>query len=370
MSTAIQSIFVRGYEQRPKPKSHIVYRIDIQAHVRSWQMWRRYSEFVDLHAELTKDTGSPPPAALPPKHAFKSVLPISFVQKDVKELEERKEGLERYLRAILSSKEEKWRETYAFREFLGVPIGRQPLSAGIQSQSAGAISSSSTQFSSSTWLDEHTELQSRLRDVWADIHKRDALSDRGDVAGAHKSNVGAKTKLAGVLSRIGVLGKGLQELGMTGMSEGELQRRTDMVARLQDDCEKLSRVVSVARQTTQAGRGGGISKPLASDTDREVLLGFAAKKPARRVFGEPPKETEVTRPLDNVGLLGLQKEQIEQQDNQLAQLTTILQRQRQLGEAIGAEAALQIEMLDDLTNEADHVGGKLHNAKTQLNKLS
>lgn len=368
MSTAIQAIFIHGYEQRPNPKPHIVYQIDIQAHVRSWQMWRRYSEFVDLSTELTKEVGSPPPAALPPKHPLKSMLPISFVQKDAKELEERREGLERFLRAILSSKDDRWRETYAFKEFLGVPIGKQPLNP---SHSAAANSSSSTRFTSSTWLDEHAELQSRLRDVWADIHKRDALSDRGDVAGAHKSNVGAKTKLAGVLSRIGVLGKGLQELGMTGMSEGELQRRTDMVARLQDDCEKLGRVVSVARQTTQmAGRDGGINKPLASDTDREALLAFTARKPARRVFGEPPKETEVTRPLDNVGLLSLQQQQIEQQDNQLAQLTTILQRQRHLGEAIGAEVAIQIEMLDDLSNEVDYVGGKLHNAKTQLNKLS
>jgi len=333
-------------------------------------MWRRYSEFDDLHTELTKATGSTPPASLPPKRALKSVLPMSFVQKDVKDLDERREGLEKYLRAILSAKDDKWRETYAFKEFLGVPIGRQPPTG----QGFAAAASSAPQFTSSTWLDEHVELQARLRDVWADIHKRDALSGRDDVAGAHKSNVAAKSKLAGVLSRIGTLGRGLQELGMAGMSEGELQRRTDMVARLQDDCEKLSRVVSVARQTTQnAARGvggGGISKPLASDTDREVLLESAAMKPARRVFGQQVKETEVTRPLDNVGLLSLQQQQIEQQDNQLAQLTTILQRQRQLGEAVNAEVALQIEMLDDLSNEMDRVGGKLHTAKTQLNRLS
>lgn len=372
MSTAIQAIFIRDHEQRPKPKPHIVYRIDIQAHVRSWQMWRRYSEFDDLHTELTKATGSAPPASLPPKHALKSVLPMSFVQKDMKELKERREGLEKYLRAILSAKDDKWRETYAFKEFLGVPIGKQLPSA--TGQGIAAAAGSAPQFTSSTWLDEHVELQARLRDVWADIHKRDALSGRDDVAGAHKSNVAAKSKLAGVLSRIGTLGRGLQELGMAGMSEGELQRRTDMVARLQDDCEKLSRVVSVARQTTQyaagGGGGGGISKPLASDTDREVLMGSTATKPARRVFGQQAKETEVTRPLDNVGLLSLQQQQIEQQDNQLAQLTTILQRQRQLGEAVNAEVALQIEMLDDLSNEVDRVGGKLHTAKTQLNRLS
>ena len=356
--TAIQAVFIRGYEERTSPKQHTVYRIDIQAHVRSWQMWRRYSEFDDLHGELTKEVGAAPPCALPPKHKFS----ILRSKTDVKILEERRTGLEAYLRAIVGAKDGRWRDTYAFRTFLGVPVGRQ-----------GTLDGAPAQVTAATWLDEHAELQARLRDVWADINKRDALADRGDVPGAHRSNVAAKAQLAGVLARIGALARGLQALGTGGMSEGELQRRTDMVARLQDDCEKLGRVVTVARQ--MANRAAGVSGATvgaavpASENDREALLGAAAR-PARRVFGAPPKETEVTRPLDNVGLLSMQQTQIKQQDNQLSQLTTILQRQRQLGEAIGSEIALQIEMLDDLSNEVDNVGSKLHAANRQLGKLS
>jgi len=98
-------------------------------------------------------------------------------------------------------------------------------------------------------------------------------------------------------------------------------------------------------------------------------LGSTAHKPARRVFGAP-QETETTRPLDDMGLMNMQQTQIQQQDNQLSQLTTILQRQRHLGEAIGSEIAVQIEMLDDLSGEVDRVGGKLHSASRQMNKLS
>ncbi|KAF9481372.1 syntaxin [Pholiota conissans] len=363
--TAIQAVFIRGFEERTSPKTHVVYRIDIQAHVRSWLMWRRYSEFDDLHTEITKATGSSPPTSLPPKHPFS----LLRSKTNAKLLEERRQGLEAYLRAIVSAKDEKWRETYAFKEFLGVPVGRQ---GGVE----GGVPS---QFTSSTWLDEHAELQARLRDVWADINKRDALSDRGDVPGAHKSNVSAKAKLAGVLSRIGTLGQGLQALGLGGMSEGELQRRTDMVARLQDDWEKLSKVVTVARQSSSRGGGGsggetsaglttGAAQP--SEKDREALLGGAATKPARRVFGAPPQETETTRPLDNVGLFSMQQTQIQQQENNLSQLTTVLRRQRQLGEAISSEIALHIDLLDDLSHEVDRVGDKLHTANRQLNKLS
>jgi regulator of vacuolar morphogenesis len=357
--TAIQAIFIREYEERSSPKAHVVYRIEIQAHVRSWQMWRRYSEFDDLNLALAKTVGAPP-SPLPPKTKFSLLRPHN----DAAVLEARKEGLERYLRAIISAKEDRWREHFAFREFLGIPVVR----------SATTIPTAPTQFTSATWLDEHSDIQTRLRDVWADINKRDALSDRGDVGAAHKSNVSAKTKLAGLLSRIGVLGKGLEELAMKGLSEGELQRRTDMVARLQDDCEKLGRVVTVARQTSSTrGFTAGNSAALnpASHADREALLGPAtSSKPARRVFGaSQPEETEVTRPLDSVGLHSLQQTQVQQQDQQLSVLTTILQRQRQLGVAINNEINEQNEVLDTLSNEVDQVSGKLHRANRQLNRL-
>ncbi|EAU93034.1 hypothetical protein CC1G_06754 [Coprinopsis cinerea okayama7 len=361
--TAIQAVFIRSYEERTTPKSHIVYKIDIQAHVRSWQMWRRYSEFDDLNTELTKSTNSPPPCSLPPKHALTGFLRS---KKDEKVLEERRAGLEAYLRAILGAKEDKWRESFAFKEFLGIPIGRQ-----------ATIPSDPNQFTSSSWLDEHAALQTLLRDVWADINKRDALSAQGDVAGSHKSNLAAKSKLAGVLSRIGLLGKSLQQLAMAGMSEGELQRRTDMVGRLQDDCEKLGKVVAVARQAGSRGQisSNPMERSAASETDRRALLGSSSSsKPARRVFGasssSPPKESETTRPLDNVGLFQLQKQQMDQQDDQLSQLTTILQRQRQLGEAINHEVTLQIEMLDDLSSGVDRVGNKLSATNKKLNRLS
>ncbi|THV04885.1 hypothetical protein K435DRAFT_774176 [Dendrothele bispora CBS 962.96] len=323
-------------------------------------MWRRYSEFDDLDTELTKATGSPPPCPLPPKHR----LSVFRSHSDPALLEERKTGLEAYLRAIVSAKDDQWRETFAFKEFLGVPVGRQ----------AGVVGGppNPTQFTSASWLDEYRDIQTRLRDVRADINKREALSDQGDINASHKSNVAAKQKLAGVLSRIGNLGKGLQELAMGGLSEGELQRRTDMVARLQDDCEKLGKMVTISRQAArQTDSIPGVAAAAAPNSDREALLGRNTFTRVTRVFGAPsqPQETEETRPLDDHGLLQLQQTQMQQQDDQLAQLTTILRRQRHLGEAISSEISSQIEMLDDLSNEVDRVGGKLSVANKQLNRL-
>jgi len=243
--------------------------------------------------------------------------------------------------------------------FLGVPVGK-----GENVDSLG--------FTSSSWLDEHIDLQTRIRDIRADINKRDALGDRGDVSGSHQVNVQAKKKLAGVLTRVGGLEDGLKVLGLSGMIEGELQRRRDMVARLRDDCEKLAKMVTVARLTSR-GIGSSAERNPASETDRSALLNPPPTfgRLSGRVFGSkpPPQETEQTRPLDDSGLVQLQETQIEQQDAQLSQLSAILQRQKHLGLAINQEVREQNEMLDDLTNEVDRVGGKLSGAKKQMNRL-
>ncbi|KAL5641431.1 hypothetical protein ACGC1H_001793 [Rhizoctonia solani] len=348
----IQSIHIRSHETRTEPKPHTVYKIEVQGPVRSWPVWKRYSEFVDLDVELTKATGEAPPAPLPPKHA----LSFSFRRtlNDEKLLEERRSGLEAYLRAIVGAKDPKWRDNVSFREFLNAP----------RAQTTGSAS----QFTMSSWLDEQADLMTMARDIRADLNKRETLSDRNDVQGAHTAGVNAKRKLAALVLRVGVLAKGLAELALAGMSQGELQRRSDMVARLQDDCEKLSKMVVAARQTSR-----GTERVLPTAADRERLLNEASTthKPFGRVFGQrqAPQETAETRPLDEQGLLQLQSTQMQQQDEQLSQLSAILRRQNQIGTAIGAEISQQIEMLDQLSTDLDSTGSKLTNARKQLNRL-
>ncbi|KAF8271382.1 hypothetical protein EI94DRAFT_1720488 [Lactarius quietus] len=212
-------------------------------------------------------------------------------------LEERRTGLEAYLRAIVSAKDSKWLDTFALRDFLGVP----------PNNSSSSNAAGGEQFTSSSWLDEHMDLQARVRDVRAD-----------------------------------------------------------------DDCEKLAKMLTVARHASRGlGSAAERSSP-AADSDRAALFsGATLSKPIARVFGapQPPKETEQTRPLDNQGLLQLQQVSMERQDTQLEQLTSILQRQKQLGIAINNELVQHMELLDGLSDDMDRVGGKLTAAKKQLNRL-
>ncbi|GJJ09432.1 hypothetical protein Clacol_003654 [Clathrus columnatus] len=354
--TAIHAVRVIGYEQRSKPKTHVVYHIQVQTSVRSWQLWRRYSEFVELHNELRTMTSSEPPVSLPPKH------PLSFSRQNPIIIEERQSGLERYLREIVASKDSRWRETRVFNEFLEVPF----------TSHASVDRPSSQQFTLSSWLDEHSSLQALVRDVMADITKRNSLVDMGDVPASQASNVSAKRKLVILLDKLGILAKGLEELSNQGLAPGELQRRNDMIARLQDDCERLQKMVSAIRSTRQVGV---IGQTPSSQADREALLSSSQSKPytmnVSRVFGakQAPEETEQTRPLDNHGLLGLQKLQMEQQDDQVARLTTILRRQKQLGTAISQEIEEQNELLDDLTRSVDVTAQKLSTAGKDLRRV-
>jgi len=155
--TAIQAIYIKGHEERPTKATHsLSYRHP--ASVRSWSMWRRYSEFVELHTELTKSL-VPTPASLPPKHTFSILRIRPLHDRDEGLLEERRAGLETYLRAIVALKNDRWRELCIPR-FPGYTCGETRTMDG-----AGRGS-----FSSSSWLDEHLELQNRIRDVRADIN--------------------------------------------------------------------------------------------------------------------------------------------------------------------------------------------------------
>ncbi|KAG8989692.1 hypothetical protein FRB94_004164 [Tulasnella sp. JGI-2019a] len=364
MSTTIQAIFIRGHETRNTPKPHTVYRIEVQGPIRTWQVWRRYSEFDDLHTELASSTGAPPPTSLPGKHTF-SILG-RFNEAAI--TEERVRGLELWLRAIVGNKDARWRDALAFREFLMMPTTTATTATAFKTPSAP------TPFTSSSWLDEHTELQSLIRDIRSDVNKRNALSDSGDISSSHQANVGAKKKLSTLLNRIGGLAHGLDALGAAGMSEGEMQRRGDMIARLQDECEKLGKMVIASRQSTRPfSSNSAAQQNPASQADRAALLGDRTGRSngptTTRVFGAAALETDKTRPLDDMGLVQLQQTEVDNQDAQLTQLSSILQRQKQIGVAIGSEIAEQIEILDRLANDVDTVGGKLAGAKKNLNKL-
>jgi regulator of vacuolar morphogenesis len=304
-SDQLQAIYIRSYAPRSTPSPHIVYPIEVHAlPSRTWTVWRRFSSFVDVDSELSRETGASTPCELPPKRTLSRLAFWTSDEDSDERLQERREGLERYLRTILTHRDSRWRNSRAFREFLAVPVGK----ADHLVQGTSEIR---TDFTSSSWLDEQSSLAGLAREIRADINRRDSLALAGSSTEAHQTGVQAKKKLATLLTRLSVLAKGLEELGRAGMADGELRRRADLIGALQDEAGTLGKLAIAAKgragASFAAANANGNSTGSSLEARNELIPPTSSSKPTTRVLGAKAQETEFTRPLDNTGLLQLQQ---------------------------------------------------------------
>ncbi|KAG0260637.1 hypothetical protein DFQ27_003433 [Actinomortierella ambigua] len=466
MTETIQAIYVRDYETRDKPKPHTVYRVEVHAAVRTWSVWKRYSEFDTLHDRFVElFPNNPPPEPLPKKHWWQVTMDSPEL------LEERRAGLEIYLRGILSHRDDRWRKTSEWNEFLAIPVSRSSIdllggssavsrqihgggggdhnhnNASHASSFTGGLTSlaSAHHFTSESWLEEFRTSQGMVREIRSLLNRRETHLNRSEISASHNCTIQAKKLLTSLGLRIPALENGLLAFapgsggivsGFGGhgsiMSDGELRRRQDMLAELKDEREVLTKLVIANRQNDGVGyyQGGGASP--ASSGDRNALLtssgrtsamggggnsngvggfgddhhsmhgvsaagasttslystsgstitgGFASNSgslsgrpsASRRVFGRIQNmvnETAQTRGLDNEGLLMLQKEQMQRQDDHIEQFSAILQRQKHIGLAIGQELDNQIQLLDDLDRDVDRTTLKLGIVSKKVTKIT
>lgn len=275
-SAPLQSISITRIENRALPTPHTVYAVLVVLPVRSWTVYRRYSEFFALHQTLSEGLNElkQPPAPFPPKHAARrtikaitglgGLLPLGENAKEAEEAlaRERKDGLERYLRAIVASTESSWRETEAFKDFIELPKSQStiPTSRPTGSRTASRY-----------------------------------------VPGSYSSPSNERTN-------------------------------------------------NKAEQTGMSSTTGGLTT---------------------RTLGQkvPAKETEATRKLDETGLFASQQAQMDAQDSQLEDLTSVLRRQKAMGLAINQELLEQTELLDNLDQEVEQTQNKMNGAEKQMKKL-
>ncbi|CAG8472760.1 9923_t:CDS:2 [Diversispora eburnea] len=359
MNEGIQNIYIRDTETRNTPKPHIVYRVEVHAAVRTWSIWKRYSEFEELNYKLVRIFPlNPPPYEMPVKHYFQSTLGNPAL------VEERRRGLEEFLRGILFHKDDRWRETDEWKEFLAIPTGR-PLDA-------------SAMYTSESWLDECNQAQSITKEIRSLLNRRETHIARNEVQASHNCGVQAKKNLTTLGVRVSQLESGLIGLAKgTGrdrktMSEGELRRRQDILNDLKDEKDTLTKLVlanrpDISKSTTPASSGDRAS------LFRQPVQPISKRAPpSRRVFGNTralPAETELTRGLDNEGLVNLQKTTMEDQERHVEQFSAILSRHKQLGLAIGQELEIQNQMLSELDEGIDQTSSKLRFTTRKMNSI-
>ncbi|KAG0043574.1 hypothetical protein BGZ83_011259 [Gryganskiella cystojenkinii] len=327
MAETLQAVYLRDYETRTQPKPHTVFRIEVHAAVRSWSIWKRYSEFEQLHArflELFPD--HPPPLALPAKHWWQTTMDNPEL------LEERRAGLESYLRAILADRDDRWRLTHDWSEFLAIPVGRSQANFFANNTAAAAAAAAAAAtgrdspapsllshlnffglgghgaahtalaadttsqqnlpvvnpgpapqyFTTESWLEEYRTLQGMAREVRSLINRRETHLGRNEISASHNCTIQSKKLLTNLGLRIPTLENGLLNLAMgqaggggkgSVMSDGELRRRTDMLTELKDEREVLTKLVLANRQNDGVvGYQGSAGSVPASSGDRNALL--------------------------------------------------------------------------------------------------
>lgn len=344
------------------PKPHTVYNITLRLPLRTLTVQKRYSDFLSLHSNLAEQAGAPPPASLPQKSWFASTVSNPQLT------EERRKGLEAYLQRLNQTDDSRWRDTSAWRAFLNLPSNvssKSSLASGLRNAISGAGSGLPIT-DPVVWLDHHRDLKSQLHEARLYITKRDQAAS---AQAQHECGAQAKKHLVKAGTMITSLEQGLKNLGADAwgsekLSERELRRRRDLVEGAKREKEGLENLLNAMITKSQ------VDKTIATAQEKHELVGGATSSKALgggRVLG---RETNQTRALDNEGVLQLQKQLMQEQDEDVMVLGQAVRRQRELGIAIQEELQVQNEMLGMLDEDVTRVEGKIQVANKRIAKIS
>ncbi|KAI9481576.1 MAG: Phox homologous domain-containing protein [Benjaminiella poitrasii] len=366
----IQAILINETETRHEPKAHTVYRIDVQAAVREWRVWKRYSDFTKLHEQLTRTF---PDHDLPGQLPQKRIFPPTFNAPD--KIEDRRQGLETYLRSILSSRDSRWRQTEHWSLFLS------PSDEGAAEKKAIAKPVTTTMILPvGAWLDEYDGLVAISREIRSLIHRRNNHSSQNQVPDAMQCDMKAKRGLMTLSAQLAVLETSLSQEGEE-IADGEVRRREDQLSNLKIERDVLSKLIT-APPVTARQQHGSLSSSSSHTPDTTTKKGKTrihnepASKKSGRAFGaaflkqQLQKETRETKGLDNQGLLNYQNQVMSSQDSHIEQFSQILQRQKELGVAIHIELENQIDLIESLDSQVDKTQKKLVFANKKLATLN
>lgn len=357
------------------PKPYTLYNITLRLPLRSFTLQKRFSDFTALHSALTSQAGLPPPAPLPSKSWFTRTTSSPELT------EQRRAGLQTYLTTINSSTDSRWRDTSAWRTFLNLPstsTSRSSTTSTLHSAIHGPGSNNQPITDPVIWLDHHRDLKAQLHDARLHLTRRDQATT---TQAQHEASAQAKKFLVKAGSMLQTLDTGLANLSSTSswgtarLGEGELRRRHDLLSSAKREKEGLESLLSAmaaksAIDKTVADKSS--SSSTISDNSKAALFGASASSTTKpvatgRVLG---RESDKTRALDNQGVLQLQTQLMQEQDEDVMVLARAVARQRELGVQIQEELVVQNEMLGMLDEDVTRVQGKMDVARKRIGKIS
>ncbi|KAK4635860.1 Vacuolar morphogenesis protein 7 [Fulvia fulva] len=351
-------------------KPYTVYHIVLQLPLRRHEIKKRYSDFLHLDQELISQAGPAPPVALPGKSWLRRTVNNEAMTED------RRQALEKYIKHIVESDDARWRSSSAWRAFLNLPTGITTNTTA--TQRPGSDSSAVTD--PNQWLDVHRDLKSQIQSARQQLKQREAATTAQQ---QHTLSAEAKASLVRAATSIAQLDDGLKAMaaarkgddagwaGAKRLGDGELRRRRDLVGAAKKEVEGLEAVLrSMATKTANASSGINAGAAATAGDKEGLWRGTAAAKPSGRVLGGPLKETERTRELDNNGVLQLQQQVMQEQDEDVLSLGKTVAKLKDMGIQINEELTIQNEMLGLVEQDVDRVQGKIDVARRRIGKIS
>lgn len=303
------------------------YNVSVKLPLRSLFISKRYSEFEDLVTNLSNDLG-----------IAKSEFPHQLPSKRIKWLHssstvaERKPELAKFLNSII--KDTSVQNNSILLEFLKLPLNfRFNLSLFKPTGNReGELLADLSAIDESNWLEIYRIFKSTLTDLLSE--STTTINER--VQRRDKVNKLLQPCLVNLT----------KSLSKSKLDKKEHTRREALLTELNDGLNDL--LSSLQEYTAKAVES--------------TLL------PSKRVLGKP-LETKDTILLNNNELLQAQVQVHQEQDQELEQLRKIIQRQREIGEAIHNEVEEQNAMLDEFNDEVYNTSEKLRTARTNAKKI-
>lgn len=356
-------------------KSYTLYHIVLQLPLRKQEIRKRYNDFTTLHADLTSQTGAAPPALLPAKSWLRRTVNNEALT------EERRQGLETYLKSIVEAEDARWRSSSAWRAFLNLPSGTNTIGANGElnkSTNTRPGSQSGVVSDPNQWLDVHRTLKSQIQTARSQLKQREAATT---AQAQHSLSAEAKASLVRAATSIAQLDDGLRmmtaaskgdEAGWGGakkLGDNEIRRRRDMVGAARNEVEGLEGVLK-SMVTKTAQNVYNASATATADDKAALWRGTAAAKPSGRVLGGPPKETERTRELDNSAVLQLQQQIMQEQDEDVLSLGKTVAKLKDMGIMINEELEVQNAMLGLVEQDTERLQSKIDVGRRRIGKIS
>lgn len=362
-------------------KPYTLYHVTLQLPLRKHEVKKRYNDFLALNAALKDQTNTVPPVPLPAKSWLRRTVNNDSLTED------RRQGLEKYLKCILESEDARWRSSSAWRAFLNLPSGTSTIQANGSIHKSGRRESAGGIKDPNEWLDVHRDLKTQIQSARQLLKQREAATT---AQSQHSLSAEAKASLIRAGASIQQLDDGLKAIsaaskgdeggwgGSKRLGDGEIRRRKDLLGAAKKEVEGLEGVLrSMSTRNPAASSTSTSSHAAATAADKEGLwkgtnasTNSSHSKPGGRVLGAPQqKETERTRELDNSGLVQLQKQVMAEQDEDVMTLGKTVARLKDMGILMDEELTVQNEMLGLLEEDTARVQGKVDVARSRISKI-